>query len=302
MRRIAMWSAAAVLPAVLVSALVGCSSSTTTGGGAAPTNASTSGGGGGDKPTAIVAKETGTLKGKVTFKGNKADLKLDEMTATLRKEMENKDAQHCIKDVSEKDKAQTEQQVWRIADDGAIANVIVYLKAPKGKFFAIDPAKVKYEKEKILDQPHCAFIPHVQVLFPEYRTADNTKKATDQKFIIENSSSMQHNTKIDALNNFNKSIEAKGKITVEDVKPTTSPMTINCTIHPFMAGYAFPLNHPYAAVTNEKGEFEIADVPADVPVDIMVWHEEGVCKDYEKGKETKLKTGENKMDFVIEKK
>jgi hypothetical protein len=300
MRRIAMWSAAAVLPTVLVGAMVGCSSGTSTGGGGSPTNASTSGGAGGAL-TAIVAKETGTLKGKVTFKGNKADLKLDELTATLRKEMENKDAQHCIKDVAEKDKAQTEQQVWRIGEGDGIANVIVYLKAPKGKFFAVDPAKVKYEKEKTLDQPHCAFIPHVQVLFPEYRPADGTKaKPTDQKFIIENNSAMQHNTKIDALNNFNKSIESKGKLTVEDVKPATSPMTINCTIHPFMTGYALPLNHPYAAVTNEKGEFEIADVPADVEVDIVVWHEEGVSKDGKSG--VKLKAGENKMEFTVEKK
>jgi hypothetical protein len=298
MRRIVLWSAAAVLPAVLVSALVGCSGGGTTGGGSPATNASTSGGSGGGKPTAIAVKETGTLKGKVTFKGDKAALKLEEMTKTLQAEMGKKDADHCLKEAP---KEQTEQQVWRIAEDGGLANVVVYLKAPQGKFFSVDPEKAKFDKEKVLDQPHCAFVPHVSVLFPEARKEDGTRKPTGQTFTIKNSAMMNHNTSIEGTT-FNQIIDAGNKVTVDEanLKPSSKPITFKCSIHQYMTGYAFSLDHPYAAVTNEKGEFEIPNVPADVDVLVTVWHEAGASKDYEKGKDMKLKAGENKMEFTVE--
>jgi hypothetical protein len=237
------------------------------------------------------------LKGKVSFKGDKATLKLDEATKILQAEMAKKDSDHCfLKDAL---KAETEQQTWRIADDGGLANVIVYLKPPRGTYFTVNLKKVKFDKEKILDQPHCAYVPHVFVLFPQYWDADGKKQSTGQQLFIRNSAKMNHNTSIEEFG-FNQIINAGKQVTVEDVKAGTKPLMFKCTIHPFMTAYALALNHPYAAVTNAKGEFEIADVPADVPVEIVVWHEEGVCKDYEKGKGVTLKSGENKMNFTVE--
>ena len=49
-------------------------------------------------------------------------------------------------------------------------------------------------------------------------------------------------------------------------------MTIKCNPHPWMIGYAYIFAHPYAAVTNEKGEFSIKDIPAG-SYEVKAWHE-----------------------------
>src|SRR2546423_504832 len=45
-----------------------------------------------------------------------------------------------------------------------------------------------------LDQPHCAFIPHVEVLYPDYYDPQVKKIVpTGQKFVIANSAPVTHN-------------------------------------------------------------------------------------------------------------
>lgn len=39
------------------------------------------------------------------------------------------------------------------------------------------------------------------------------------------------------------------------------PIRIGCDIHPWMQGWVFVFEHPWFAITNEAGEFELADVP-----------------------------------------
>ncbi len=49
-------------------------------------------------------------------------------------------------------------------------------------------------------------------------------------------------------------------------------MEVTCDSHPWMHGFVQILDHPYAAVTNAKGEFSIKDIPAGT-YSIEAWHE-----------------------------
>ena len=127
MRRLTTWAAAAVLPALMASALlIGC-------GGGDKTEAPKGDGDSGkkvekkgDKPkglTAVEAKGKGTIKGKVKLAGSKPDFSKEN--ADLLAQMKQKDEAHCVANAP---KDQTEQQHWRISDDGGIANVFVWLQ------------------------------------------------------------------------------------------------------------------------------------------------------------------------------
>ena len=49
-------------------------------------------------------------------------------------------------------------------------------------------------------------------------------------------------------------------------------MRVQCGIHPWMRAYVAVLDHPFFAVTDEQGRFEIRDLPPG-KVTVRVWHE-----------------------------
>jgi hypothetical protein len=42
-----------------------------------------------------------------------------------------------------------------------------------------------------------------------------------------------------------------------------------------MLAYIYTSNHPYFTVTDENGEFKIANVPAGIDLELRVWQEKG---------------------------
>ena len=50
------------------------------------------------------------------------------------------------------------------------------------------------------------------------------------------------------------------------------PAEFRDDIHPWMSAYWLILDHPYFAVTDERGDFTIRDVPTG-PQQVVVWHE-----------------------------
>jgi hypothetical protein len=299
------WAAAAVLPALLVSAAgIGCSGDnksetkaedkTTTGG--------TKGGKGGPL-TAVESTGKGTLKGKVKFAGARPSFTTEN--EAMLKQMKDKDEAHCLVGASQ---AEKEQLAWRISDDGGVQNVFVWLQPPAGKFFKIEekdvPADLKHDQ--VLDQPHCAFIPHAFVLFPSYRDAEKPKefKPTGQKLIVKNSADTNHNTKFQGgVDN-----QALSKDAIVPAKDQWAPMTLNpsakeigfeCSIHPWMRAYARVFDHPYATVTKADGTYEIKDVPAGAEVHVVIWHEKGGYGAGKDGKKVTLKPEVNPEDFEI---
>jgi hypothetical protein len=242
----------------------------------------------------------GTLKGKVMLDG---ELPAD-MIAAENQRLAGLFAAHqdknCCTAGSDIEK---EQQVWRVKD-GAVQNVVVWLRPPEGTYFKIDMDHPTWPKEVVMDQPHCAFIPHVVVLFPSYYDPQTRKqKPTGQVFKVKNSAPVNHNVKWGGIGNpGDNPIVGPGKELKIDLVPSYRfAVLMECNIHPWMKAYARAFEHPFAAVTNEKGEYEIKDVPAGAEVKVVAWHEQAgwVTEGAANGETIKLKEGENTRDFKV---
>lgn len=235
----------------------------------------------------LEGKGTGTIKGKVTLDGTApADAK-------VKMDPGNKDIGHCSK-------GDTEDLTWVVGPGNGLANVVVYLKAPGNATFKVDMSKKTWNDEVSIDQPFCAFKPHVTILFPEYE-----KKPTGQKFQIKNSAPILHNSRYagNKLRNagVNYTIKA-GEHVTPNIKPDNQPITLSCDAHKWMEAYIWAFDHPYAALTKEDGTFEIKNVPLGVDVQFMAWHEsDGKSSPGKEIKKGQLKDGDT-IEFKVKKK
>jgi hypothetical protein len=144
-------------------------------------------------------------------------------------------------------------------------------------------------KDVVIDQPFCAFKPHVSVV-----------DVKEQKLIVKNSAPMLHNTRMQGnpIKNPAKNENVQpGKQVTFPVKSDTQPITINCDVHKWMQGYVWAFDHPFAAVTKEDGTFEIKGIPPG-KVHVVVWHEPNIFSPTKDGKEMTLKEGENTLEEV----
>jgi hypothetical protein len=112
----------------------------------------------------------------------------------------------------------------------------------------------------VLDQPCCSFEPRVICL------------REGQTLIAKNSAAFAHNTNIAAAS-FNELIAPGGEKAVPPINATTLPTPVVCNIHPWMKASIGVFKHPYFAVTDKDGNFEIKDAPAGA-YHIVAWQEE----------------------------
>ncbi len=147
-----------------------------------------------------------------------------------------------------------------VGKGGELANVVVYLSAKPAQIHPDFEAELK--KEVKIDNAKCRFERHVSFV------------RTGQKLVIGNSDPIGHNTKADFFQNqsFNDLIPSKGSVTKVFDKAEKTPSGISCSIHPWMAAHLLILDHPYAAVSNDKGELEIKNLPVGKHT-FTVWHE-----------------------------
>jgi len=202
-----------------------------------------------DKP----APGTGTFKGVVTFKGTPPARKV--IVPKGDPKLKPEDREVCAAD----DLVSDEFLVNEKAGNG-VANVVIYLKkAPEGYKAPPEPTE-----PAVFDQKGCKFIPHVMAV------------RCNQKILIKSGDPVSHNTNITALRNppFNKVIPGNERDGVEwqYPKPEGLPIPVKCDLHPWMKAHHLPLDHPFVAVTDEEGKFEIKDLPPGKHM-FTVWHE-----------------------------
>lgn len=144
-----------------------------------------------------------------------------------------------------------------VGKDGGLANVFVYIKeGVKGSFEAPKESKV------VFDQKGCWYHPHVFGI------------QVNQKLEILNSDPTMHNVNAMAKKSppFNSSMPPKIKpIEKKFTKPEVM-VKIKCNVHPWMTAYAGVLDHPFYAVTDKTGGFEIKGVPSG-SYTLVAWHE-----------------------------
>jgi hypothetical protein len=247
---------------------------------------------------ALASTGTGTLKGKVTYDGTPPEGKKDIVAPP-----DHKDKEYCHKgDVTD--------FTWKIGEGNGVANVVVWLRAPKGKYFKVPDNQQKPEEVVKIDQPFCAFEPHVVTLFPSYFDGKKQQK-TGQHFEIANSAEIPHNTNWQGsdttlISGDNKILPPKQKPLGIAVRPSKDKdaggeqvVRIKCDIHTWMRGFAWVFDHPYAAVTDKNGNYEIKGVPAGADVEIVYWHEDVADAKPQVLKTAKLKDGDNTEDFKV---
>jgi hypothetical protein len=193
----------------------------------------------------------GTVKGQIVL--------TDGTPMPERKKLDvNKDQGHCLA------KGDILSQEWMVNKNSrGVQYVYVWLAPePNGSPLAIHPQFQQPPSEPaVMDQPQCMFEPHAIAM------------RQGQVLIAKNSSPVAHNYNWQsAKNQGNQLIPANGEYQIKNLEADRVPMVISCNIHPWMKGWVRVFDHPYYAVTDAEGKFEIKNAPAG-KCRIVIWHE-----------------------------
>lgn len=130
--------------------------------------------------------------------------------------------------------------------NGALANVVVYVKAGLGRYRYEQPAA-----HAELDQNGCMFAPHVLAVM------------ANQPIEIRNDDATVHN--IHAMPSINRGwnrSEEPGHPPFQVSFPIPEhAIPIVCNVHPWMRAFVFVFDDPYFAVTTKTGTFALKNLP-----------------------------------------
>jgi len=209
----------------------------------------------------------GTIKGRLVWGGDKAPepekLKVDKDLAVCGKEPLF--SRKLVVDPKTK----------------GVAFAFAYLTAPKGKNPEAEKAMLAKTPIVLLDQVNCEFVPY------------SVATMKGQKFEFKSSDPVAHNARYSGFSagTKNLSIPPNGTI-ITTIAPEKRPYTVNCDIHPWMNVWIMSFDHPFFAVTDADGSFEITGVPAGKQK-FVLWQEAvGYVEGKASGREVDVKPGE----------
>ena len=150
------------------------------------------------------------------------------------------------------------QETYEVGSDGkSLANVFVYVKDGLGNYVYDTPT----EPAKI-DQQDCRYHPHVFGM------------RVGQPLEIVNSDPTLHNIHAMPKGNseFNTGQPIQGMKTTHTFNKPEVMVPFKCDVHGWMNAYVGVLDHPYFAVTDKDGKFELKTLPPGTYT-IEAWHE-----------------------------
>ncbi len=214
----------------------------------------------------------GTVKGRLVWGGD---------TVPPPKVLEEQGKAQKDPDVCAKDQAIVSHELEIDPNNKGVAYGFAYLVRINGT----NPDAVRdlvASKPKVeIDQRNCDFLPHSLALHQ------------DQALVFKSSDPKTHNVRVTGFNNgINQTVGAQGQLEVKLTKETR-PIMVKCDIHPWMSANLLILDHPFFAVTEKDGSFEIKGIPAG-DQNVLVWHEKVgyVTPGGNKGVPAKVQPGE----------
>jgi hypothetical protein len=190
----------------------------------------------------ITVKNGGTISGTVKWSGPMPHLAAVAIT---------KDPQIC--DPESHKTRDLERLV--LGPQGGVANTVVFLKnISRGKAMDIP------QQRRFLDQKTCRYEPHI-LLVPA--------KATLQ---MRSSDATLHTVHMDGAATYNLPFPFPNQVISRDM-PNVGLVNLKCNGgHTWMNAEMLVVSHPYYAVTDERGKFELSDVPPGEYA-LVAWHE-----------------------------
>jgi plastocyanin len=166
-----------------------------------------------------------------------------------------------------------------LGKEGTLGNTIVFISdGLAGRTF--DPPT----EPVVVEQKGCVYKPHVLAM------------RANQKLRVVNSDSTMHNIHPMPANNleWNKA-EPAGATLEESFVREEIAIPVKCNVHPWMRSYIAVFKHPYFAVTDKDGGFDLRDLPPG-EYTIKAWHEKlGTL-----AQKVTVSAGESKsVDFVF---
>jgi hypothetical protein len=168
-----------------------------------------------------------------------------------------------------------------------LKNVFVWLINDPKNPLPINPKLKDVPKSPVIvDQPACMFFPRALAI------------REGQVFEVVNTAPVQHNIRWIGDGNVNQggnvTIKPGGKAEIKDLKAQRLPLPLECNIHGWMKGRLAVFDHPYFAITDENGNFEIKDAPVG-NFNIMIYHEDIGYRVGKMGEPINIKGGVNDM-------
>ncbi len=183
-----------------------------------------------------------SLKGEVKFEGtapkpSRIDMSQDPICAKARPAP-----------------ATTEDIV--VGANGGLANVVVYVSDGLGSRTFQPPAQ-----PATLEQKGCQYKPHVLAL------------QANQKLDVVNDDETTHNIHPTPNNNREWNMtQPHGVPLQQSFAREEIAVPVKCNVHPWMKGYVAVFKHPYFAVTDKNGSFDLNDLPPGTYT-ITAWQE-----------------------------
>ena len=185
----------------------------------------------------VLAQDAGSISGRISLAGEPPAKKKLDVT---------KDKEVC-------GTVEHFDESLVVGPDKGVRNVVVTVVGAKGGKFASQKVE--------LDQKGCKYTPRVVVV------------PTTGQLDILNNDGILHN--IHTYSTANPSInKAQPKFKKVLTEKFAKPEIIKaaCDAHAWMTGWIVATDHPFVAVTDEKGSFTIKDVPAG-NYKVEIWHE-----------------------------
>jgi len=150
-----------------------------------------------------------------------------------------------------------------------VANAMVIVEDVK-------EGKAAPQQDTFIDNVNCRFEPLISIAY------------LNSDFVIKNSDPLLHNTSLGKIVRegvrrtvYNLALPFKDQVIKKPIR-VAGLINVKCDAHPWMRAYLYGSRHPYVAITDASGNFEIKDLlPGNYTV--RVWHEgfEEIVKEVE---------------------